>query len=114
MGDPPTIYQSVPGPGKLSLEGDAALNFRRFERGWKVYEVGSRVKEQDATIRASILQSYLTAEVLELLETLPFEDPDHRKDADRILKVLEAHFIGTTNETYERVQHSFSEERGNL
>ncbi|XP_048759452.2 uncharacterized protein K02A2.6-like [Ostrea edulis] len=102
MGEPPMIYQSVPGPGKLSLEGNAALNFRRFVRGWNVYEVGARVKEQDATIRASILQSYLTAEVLELLETLPFEDPDHRKDADRILKVLEKHFIGVTNETYER------------
>lgn len=111
MGDPPTIYQSVPGPGKLSLEGDAALNFRRFERGWKVYEVGSRVKEQDATIRASILQSYLTAEVLELLETLPFEDPDHRKDADRILKVLEAHFIGTTNETYERYKFNIRSQK---
>ena len=64
------IYQSVPGRGKLSLEGDPALNYRRFVRGWIVYEVGAHVKEQDATLRASILQSYLSAEVLELLETL--------------------------------------------
>ena len=78
------------------------FNYRRFVRGWNVYEVGARVKEQDATVRASILQSYLSAEELELLETLPFENEDHKKDADRILMVLETHFIGVTNETYER------------
>ena len=71
-------------------------------RGWNVYEVGARVKEQEATVRASILQLYLSAEVLELLETLPFEKEDHRKDADRIQKVLETNFIGVTNQTYER------------
>ena len=85
------ISESVPGPGTLSLEGDPALNYRRFVGGWIVYEVGAHVKEQDATLRASILQSYLSAEVLELLETLPFENENHRKDADRILKVLETH-----------------------
>ena len=31
-----------------------------------------------------------------------FENEDNRKDAGRILKVLETHFIGVTNETYER------------
>lgn len=30
-----------------------------------------------------------------------FENEDNRKDAGRILKVLETHFIGVTNETYE-------------
>ena len=88
----------VPGPWKLSLEGDPAHYYRRFVHGLNVYEVGARVKEQDATFRASILKSYLSAEVLELLETLPFENENHRKDVDRI----ETNFIDVTNETFER------------
>ena len=53
MGDPPMIYQSDPGPGKLFLESDPALNYRRYVSEWNVYEVGARVKELDATVRAS-------------------------------------------------------------
>ena len=62
MGDPPMIYQSVPGPGKVFLEDDPALNYRRFVHEWIVYEVGARVKEHDATDRAiSVCRSTRTS-----------------------------------------------------
>ena len=60
-----------------------------------------------------LTEPYLSAEVLELLETLTFENEDHRKDADRILKVLETHLIGVTNETYERLKfNTHSQKKG--
>ena len=89
---PPAINQGIPGPDKLTLDGDPATNFKRFKRGWSVYETGSRIDAQQDNIRAAILQSYLSADVLELLETLPFDSNDDRKDAQKILTVLENHF----------------------
>ena len=98
---PPSITPGIPGPDRLSLDGDPALNFKRFKRSRAVYEIGSRVKDQDAIIRSSILQSYLSPEVQEILESLPCEEND-RNNANKLLEMLETHFIGSTNETYER------------
>ena len=46
-----------------------------------------------------MLQSYLSREVQEILESLPCEENEWN-NADKILEMLETHFIGSTNETY--------------
>ena len=103
MGEPqPPINHGIPGPNKLSLEGNIANNFKRFKRAWQVYEVASQVRNQDPAVRASCMKAYLTEDTQEVLEGLPFTDENHRDNADRILEVLETFCVGTTNETYER------------
>ena len=98
---PASIIQGIPGPDKLTLDGDSAVNLKRFKRSWTVYEVGSRINTLNEEVRASILQSYLSADVLEILESLPCEEADKNK-VDKILDRLERHFIGNVNETFER------------
>ena len=71
----------------------------KFKHSWAAYEIGSRVKDQDAIIRSSILQSYLSPEVQEILESPPCEE-NERNNADKLLEMLETH--GSTNETYKR------------
>ena len=96
-GDVVTINHSIPGPSKLSFTGNLAVNFKRFKRAWTVYEAGSRIKEQNAAVRACCLQAYLSEDALEVLEGLPFDADADRQDADKILSVLEKRFgsIGT-------------------
>ena len=65
----PSIIYGIPGPQKLTLDGDPALNFRRFKRSWAVYENGSRINVQQADVRSAILQSFLSPEVQEMLES---------------------------------------------
>ena len=99
MGNPPMIYQSVPGPRKLFLEGDSALN------PVVLCADGTSISSEHVSRNRTLLSeplnsSHLSAEVQELFETLRFENEDHKKDADRILKVFETHFIGVTNSTH--------------
>ena len=94
----PPITQGIPGPDKLHLHGDTALNFKSFKRSWALYKTGSRVK--DAIIRSSIWQSYLSPEAQEILESLCEEN--EWNNADKLLEMLQTHFNGSTNKTYER------------
>lgn len=98
----PPVNHSIPGPERLSLEGNVDRNFKQFKRAWSTYEIASRIKEQPAVIRAATLVAFLKPEVQEVLEGLPFPSEIDRQDAVKIIEVLENFCVGTCNETYER------------
>ena len=46
-----------------------------------------------------------------LADALPYEDEDHKVDVDKILELLENHFIGEVNEIFESIQFFTRQQR---
>ena len=53
---PPQVIQpSIPLPAKLEFKGNLAMNWKRFKRLWKNYEVASRLNSQSKELRTATL-----------------------------------------------------------
>ena len=110
---PPQVIQpSIPLPAKLEFKGNLAMNWKRFKRLWKNYEVASRLNSQSKELRTATLLTCIGPDILDIFDGLPFATEDDKDDIDKVLELLDTYFIGETNEIYEayvfnqRVQES--------
>ena len=62
----------------------------------------TELADKDPTVQVATLIMSLGEDALEVLETLPYSKPEDRKDLQATLTLLEKHFAGETNVTYER------------
>jgi hypothetical protein len=89
-------------PSRLELTGNLAVNWKRFQRSWKNYEIGSRLKELSLEMRTATLLTCIGPDALDILEGLDFEEESQRNNIDIVMKKLEEYCVGETNEIYER------------
>ena len=89
-------------PSRLELTGNLAVNWKRFQRAWKNYEIGSRLKELSLEMRTATLLTCIGPDALDILEGLDFEEESQRNNIDIVMEKLEEYCVGETNEIYER------------
>ena len=82
-------------------DGDSSLSWRRWKRKWDAYVVKSKLASQDAEEQLASLTFALSDEVQDIVENLPYERDEDKKDITKILELLEAHLADQINEIYE-------------
>ena len=101
------IPVNLPLPAQLSLTGNLATNWKRFQRAWKNYEIAARLKDPSNStlnkeLRTATLLTCIGSDALDVYDAFVFETPEQGKDIDIVLEKFEQYCIGETNETYER------------
>ena len=101
------IPVNLPLPPQLSLTGNLATNWKRFQRAWKNYEIAARLKDPSNStlnkeLRTATLLTCIGSDALDVYDAFVFETPEQGKDIDIVLEKFEQYCIGETNETYER------------
>ena len=87
----PTFLQSnIPVPGKLDLRGNLAVNWKKFRRIWKNYEIATHLNKQDSSLRVATLLSCIGSDVLDIFDGLSFDTEANRQDINKVLEKLEA------------------------
>ena len=85
----------------MKMTGNLALEWRKFRSQYEIYETASDVDEKPTAKRAAILLNSIGPDAYEIFQTLDMAEAD-RKKIDKVLEALEKHFVGETNEIYER------------
>ena len=107
-----SMYQ-IPPPAPMVLKGDVAENWRDFESVWKYYCIATGLNnvltnaegEPNPAGRlqvAATLCSVMGIECLKIMNSLPTLTEDDKKDAERIITELKAHFIPQRHVLFER------------
>ena len=98
----PLFFQStIPLPSKLDFKGNLAVNWKKFKRLSANYEVASRLNTQSRDLHTATLLTCIGPDVLEIYDGLPFAISEERTQIDKVVELLDAYFIGETNEIYE-------------
>lgn len=98
---PQFIQSSIPLPSKLDFKGNLAVNWKKFKRLWTNYEIASRLSTQSSNLRTATLLTCIGPDILEIYDGLPFGNEEEKTDIDKVIELLDAFFIGETNEIYE-------------
>ena len=69
---------------------------------WDSYQLVSGLKSQSGEYRVATFITCIGSEALEVYNALPFETPADAQDIQKVLDLMEEHFIGETNTIYER------------
>lgn len=77
------------------------MNWKKFKRLWTNYELASRLNTQSGDLRTATLLTCIGPDVLEIYDGLPFANTEEKTQIDKVVKVLDAYFIGETKEIYE-------------
>ena len=77
------------------------MNWKKFKRLWTNYEVASRLNTQSGDLRTATLLTCIGPDVLEIYDGLPFANTEEKTQIDKVVELLDAYFIGETNEIYE-------------
>ena len=105
------IPVNLPLPAQLSLTGNLATNWKRFQRAWKNYEIAARLKDLNNSMlnkesRTATLLTCIGSDALDVYDACVFETPEQSKDIDIVSEKFEQYCIGETNETYESMRQS--------
>ena len=78
------------------------MNWKKFKRLWTNYGLASRLNTQSGDFRTATLLTCIGSDVLEIIyDGLPFANTEEKTQIDKVVKLLDAYFIGETNEIYE-------------
>ena len=75
------------------------MNWKKFKSA--NYEVASRLNTQSRDLHTATLLTCIGPDVLEIYDGLPFANTEERTQIDKVVELLDAYFIGETNEIYE-------------
>ena len=98
---PQFIQSTIPLPSKLDFKGNLAANWKKFKRLWTNYEIASRLRTQSSDLRTATLLTCIGPDILEIYDGLPFGNEEEKTNIDKVIELLDAYFIGETNEIYE-------------
>ncbi|CAM1319294.1 Uncharacterised protein r2_g2747 [Pycnogonum litorale] len=103
---------SIPPPSKMNIEGNLAVNWRRFIRQFNNYMIASRLnKEDDAEYKMAIFLATIGEDAHDLFDGLKFYNDEHKKDINKVIEKFHEFFIGETHEAYEAYKfHSRKQE----
>ena len=97
---PQFIQSTIPLPSKLDFKGNLAANWKKFKRLWTNYEIASRLPTQSSDLPTATLLTCIGPDILEIYDGLPFENEEEKTNIDKLTGLLDAYFIGETNEDY--------------
>lgn len=95
------MAMNIPVPIPMNLSLNLASEWRRFKDEFENYEIASGLVDNPTGRRAAILLSCIGSEAHAVFRTLDVPEAD-RKKVEKVTEALERHFIGQTNEIYER------------
>ncbi|EFA12511.1 hypothetical protein TcasGA2_TC004209 [Tribolium castaneum] len=96
---------SLKQPKPKSLEGNLAVNWKKFKKAIDIYIVASGNDDLKDPIKAAIWLHCMGEETLEILDTLELTE-EGRKDPEEIVCKLDEYFVPKTNVSVER--HKFN------
>ena len=110
-GDQPV--QPVPGPipgirppAPVSLDTNAAENWRYFKLKWQNYSVITNLEKQNRQYQVALLLHVLGDEALRIYNGFTFDTAEENRTVKEILDKFDEFAIGELNETYERYKFS--------
>ena len=104
---------NIPLPGKLEMQGDVELNWKRFQRQWRNYSIAARLDKEAESFQVAVLLSCVGVEAQDVFEGLPFAGEDDKGKIDVVLHKFEEFCMGSTNEVYESFKfHSRQQQDG--
>ena len=92
-------------PPKLDLTVDRYAAFQAWFDRWEDWAVVTKLDQQDAAYKVSMLRYTFSEETRRIYNTLTLTEAE-KKDHEAIIKKLETFAKGTVNETMER--HTFN------
>lgn len=92
----------LPFPAKLEMEGNVAINWKKFKRTWVNYEIASGLVKKEKELRTATFLTCIGADAADVYEGFAFEEEGDEKDIDKVLDKFDNFCVGKTNETYER------------
>ena len=78
---------------------------------WQSYALITKLADEEKKFQAAVLVQCFDEPTITLADALPYEDEDHKVDVDKILELLEKHFIGEVNEIFESFQFFTRQQR---
>ena len=78
---------------------------------WQSYALITKLADEEKKFQAAVLVQCFDEPTITLADALPYEDEDHKVDVDKILELLEKHFIGEVNEIFESFQFCTRQQR---
>lgn len=85
----------------LSMEGDMAENWKKYLREFETY-IDAYHEAASAKKKVSILLHHAGSEAREIYDSFQFEKEAERYELNKVIEKFTAHFVPTTNITYER------------
>lgn len=92
---------TIPLPMPIKITGNPIAEWKRFHSQWNNYEIATDLTDKPSSKRAAVLLACVGSDAYEVFETLDIS-VDDRKKVDKVIAALENHFVGETNQTYER------------
>ena len=83
-------------PRPLVLDDHREEAFRVFKKRWERYSIVTKLADEDDDYRAALLMYTIGEPAVKIVESSGAE----HAEVNQILKILEAHCIGTKNELY--------------
>ena len=80
---------NVPPPGKRSLVGNVANNWRTFKRNFYHYSIASKLsKEADTKYQASVFLAAIDQDVFDIYDGLEFVYEEDKMDLEIVMKKI--------------------------
>ena len=94
----------IPIPQPLSVSGGelTVTAWRQWRQVWDAYAVLTELAGKPAEYQASMLLTCIGKDALAIVNSLPYNQEADRKNAEKILELLEKRCTETENVTYER------------
>jgi len=116
-------YQ-IPAPEPMSLSGNLAENWKDFEKEWEFYIIATNLdgllkkdtgeaNEPGQKQVAATLIRCMGRDCFKVFDGLPSATEAVKKDPERIINVLKAHFVPKTNVLYERFMFHSATQQSN-
>jgi hypothetical protein len=83
---------NLPLPQPLNIEGNLALNWKKWKQVWSAYETVTGLKQRESSFRVATFITCIGSSALEIHNGLPFKTDEEKDD----------HCVGKTNVIYER------------
>ena len=78
---------------------------------WRSYALVTKLADEEKKFQTAVLVQCFDEPTITLAGALPYEDEDHKVDVDKILELLEKHFVGEVNEIFESFQFFTRQQR---
>ena len=88
-------------PQLTKAEVDTQRRWSAWKKRWDAYATLAKLADEDPAYQVACLTYCLDQELVQTLDTLPFEREADKKSIVKIMELLENHLVGDVNETYE-------------
>ena len=92
---------TIPLP-QLRLNGNQREEWLLFKQQYTDYRLICGIDSKAKNYQAAVFRSCLGKEELKIYNSLEYEEGEDKDDVNLIIKKMETHIIGETNEIYER------------